>query len=243
MWYHRNVTVINGLNLDFQWISTALMCYCLHFSNWLNKKIYVKYFVSLFLGEQHVGALAETHLITFIAPAEMFCWFFLHNVHKRLSSSRGLSSLRSIMNKLSFFPPYLSFCAPSPSSSPSPSPIPSLPLLKPRHLWVVNFTSSCVVTWRRHQIETFSALLAFLCAGNSPITGEFPSQRPVTRSFDGFFYLRLNKRLIKQSWGWWFETPSRSLWHHCNELIFILHACMVCQLTLILKAMFERKMR
>ena len=47
--------------------------------------------------------------------------------------------------------------------------------------------------------------------------GEFPTQRPVTRSFDVFFDLRLNKRLSKQSWGWWFETPSWSLWRHCNE--------------------------
>ena len=65
-------------------------------------------------------------------------------------------------------------------------------------------------------METFSALLA-LCARNSPATGEFPSQRPVTRSFDVFFDLRLNKRLTKKSWGWWFETSSRSLWRHCNE--------------------------
>ena len=62
-------------------------------------------------------------------------------------------------------------------------------------------------------METFSALLA-LCAGNSPVTGEFPSQRPVSRSFAVFFDLRLNKRLSKQSWGWWFEAPSRSL---CRE--------------------------
>ena len=41
-------------------------------------------------------------------------------------------------------------------------------------------------------------------------------QRPVTRSFDVFFDLRLNKRLSKQSWGWWSETPSRPLWHHFN---------------------------
>ena len=68
-------------------------------------------------------------------------------------------------------------------------------------------------------METFSALMA-ICAGNSPVTGEFPAQRPVTRSFDVFFHLRLNKRLSKQSWGWWFETPSRPLWRHCNELIF-----------------------
>ena len=52
--------------------------------------------------------------------------------------------------------------------------------------------------WWRHQMETFSALLA-LCAGNSPVTGEFPTWRPVTQSFDVSFDLRLNKRLSKQS--------------------------------------------
>ena len=46
--------------------------------------------------------------------------------------------------------------------------------------------------------------------------GEFPTQRPVTRSFDVSFDLRLNKRLSKQPWGWWFETPSWSLWRHRN---------------------------
>ena len=56
----------------------------------------------------------------------------------------------------------------------------------------------------RNQVETFSALLA-LCAGNSPVTGEFPSQRPLTRNCDIFCDLCLNKRLSKQSWGWWFE--------------------------------------
>ena len=92
----------------------------------------------------------------------------------------------------------------------------------------------------RHQMETFSALLA-LCAGNSPVTGEFPSQRPVTRSFDVFFDLRLNKRLSKQWWGWWFETPSphyyvtvMKIFHYRNEfenvcfnmiVIFILTMC------------------
>ena len=70
--------------------------------------------------------------------------------------------------------------------------------------------------WWRHQMEAFSALPA-LCAGNSPVTGEFSAQRPVTQSFDVFFDLHLNKRLSKQSWGWWSETPSRSLWRHSNE--------------------------
>ena len=51
-------------------------------------------------------------------------------------------------------------------------------------------------TWWRHQMETFFALLA-ICAGNSPVIGEFPAQRPVTRGFDVFFDLRLNKRISK----------------------------------------------
>ena len=70
-------------------------------------------------------------------------------------------------------------------------------------------------SWWRHQMDTFSALLAF-CVGNSPATGEFPSQRPVTWNVNVFFDLRLNRRLSKQSRRWWFETPSRLLWGHCN---------------------------
>ena len=65
-------------------------------------------------------------------------------------------------------------------------------------------------------METYSALLV-LCAGNSSVTGEFPSQRPVTRSFDVFFDLRLNKRLSKHAWDCWIEKPSRSLWRLCND--------------------------
>ena len=49
-------------------------------------------------------------------------------------------------------------------------------------------------------------------------TGEFPAQRPVTENFDVFFDLHPNKRLSKQWWGWWFETPSCPLWRHRNEL-------------------------
>ena len=68
-----------------------------------------------------------------------------------------------------------------------------------------------IIAWWRHQMETLSPLLALF-------TGELPAPRPVTRNFDVFFDLRLNKRLGKQSWCWWFETPSRSLWRHCNGL-------------------------
>ena len=65
-------------------------------------------------------------------------------------------------------------------------------------------------------METFSALLP-LCAGNSSVIREFPSQRPVTRSSDIIFDLSWY-RLSKQSCGWWYETPSRWIWRHCNEL-------------------------
>ena len=89
------------------------------------------------------------------------------------------------------------------------------------YLWSLCIDSSAlsseviILTWWRHQMETFSAWLA-ICEGNSPVPGEFPAQRPVTRSFDVFFDLRLNKRLSKQSRGWWFQMLSHPLWRHCN---------------------------
>ena len=69
--------------------------------------------------------------------------------------------------------------------------------------------------WWRHQMETFSSLLA-ICAGNSLVPSEFPTQKPVTRSFDVSFDLPLNKQLSKHLWGWWFETLSGPLWRHSN---------------------------
>ena len=75
--------------------------------------------------------------------------------------------------------------------------------------------TSFAKSWWRHQMKIFSASLA-LCAGNSPVPGEFCAQRPATRSFVIFFDLRPNKRLSKQCWDWWFETPSSPLWSHCN---------------------------
>ena len=64
-------------------------------------------------------------------------------------------------------------------------------LIKPPHACTDHSES-----WWRHEIETFTASLA-LCAGNSPVTDEFPTQRPVTRRFDVFLHLRLNKQLIE----------------------------------------------
>ena len=88
----------------------------------------------------------------------------------------------------------------------------------PTIFWLLRGTQCTVIfkrsakSWWRHQMETFSALLA-ICAGNSPVTGEFPA----TRNFDVFFDLRLNKWLNKQSWGGCAETPSSPLWRHCND--------------------------
>ena len=60
--------------------------------------------------------------------------------------------------------------------------------------------SITVYSWWRHQMETFPRYWSFKGAGNSPATDEFPSQRPVMRSFDVLFDLGLNNRLGKHSW-------------------------------------------
>ena len=72
-------------------------------------------------------------------------------------------------------------------------------------------------SWWCHQMETFSALLA-ICAGNSPVKGEFPTHRQVTRSFDDFFD-HLNKRLSKQSYGWWLRRHRA----HCDVIVIGTH--------------------
>ena len=85
--------------------------------------------------------------------------------------------------------------------------------------------------WWRHQMETFSALLVL-------VTGEFPSLKPVTRSFDVFFDLRLDKRLSKQSRRRWFKTSSSSLWRNCNELAILRELDMYISLLLIVQTVF-----
>ena len=94
----------------------------------------------------------------------------------------------------------------------------------PITLWCIFDSSNLIwdlllsLPWWRHQMETFSELLA-ICAGNSPVPAEFLAQKPVTRNFDVFFDLRLNKQRSKQPWGWWFETLSCPLWRHCNAVM------------------------
>ena len=83
-------------------------------------------------------------------------------------------------------------------------------------VWIQDIWGYCSATWWRHQMETFSDRVTGPLCGEFTGPGEFPTQRPVTRNFDVFFDLRLNKRLSKQPRGCWFETPSWSLWRHCN---------------------------
>ena len=68
------------------------------------------------------------------------------------------------------------------------------------HRQYIVYTNVAAMIWWRHQMATISALLA-PCAGNSPATGEFPSQRPVTRSFDVLFDLRPNGWLNNHDTG------------------------------------------
>ena len=109
------------------------------------------------------------------------------------------------------------FCRPSRQTKAInvyPIPTPSVPRDKIR----------CIL-WRTLRIYTtichiLSALLAF-CEGNPPVAVGFPSKGSVTRSFDAFFDLHLHKRMNKQSKRRWFETPSRSLWRHCNGSVVL----------------------
>ena len=90
----------------------------------------------------------------------------------------------------------------------------------PNLRWTMSFTGSHFLPDTQPLMMTSSNGNIFrvtgpLC-GEFTGPGEFPTQRPVTRSFVVFFDLRLNKRLSKQPRGWWFETPSCSLWRHRN---------------------------
>ena len=91
-------------------------------------------------------------------------------------------------------------------------------MTKPPFYSMQAFTKETLQRATRDDVIKWKHFLRYwaLCEGNPPVNGGFPSQRPVTRSFDVFFVLRLNKLLRKQSRRRWFETPLRSLWFHCN---------------------------
>ena len=77
------------------------------------------------------------------------------------------------------------------------------------------------IPWWRHQMETFSALLA-LCVGNSSVTVNSPHRGQWREALMFSLTCALNnERLNKQSWGWWFESTLHSLWRHCHAKISI----------------------
>ena len=92
-----------------------------------------------------------------------------------------------------------------------------------RYIYIYTYICVCecvclcmqVVLLKRFYMMTSSNGNIFRVTGH--LCGEFPTQRPVTRSFDVFFDLRLNKWLSKQPWGWWFETLLCPLWRHSND--------------------------
>ena len=134
-----------------------------------------------------------------------------------------------IWSRLQFMWPHILFCVSLSVSSQSPLDgyCPKDEQRKQKGHWVpcpkgqessrpwhcLRSTSKRSVTknWTSYN-QTLHCLMMTSSNGNifrvTGVTGEFPSQRPATQSFDAFFYLFLNKRLSKQSWGWWFETPS-----------------------------------
>ena len=78
------------------------------------------------------------------------------------------------------------------------------------------FVQGSHFSWWRHPMETFAALLV-ISAGNSPVTGEFPAQRPVTQSFDVFFDLRLNN-------GWVNNREAGGLRrHHAHYEVIVMY--------------------
>ena len=86
-------------------------------------------------------------------------------------------------------------------------------------------TAVLIVSWfyRGMPVSMMTSSNGSIFRVTGPLCGEFTGHRwiPLTKASDAelwcFFYLRLNKWLSTHSWGWWFETPSRSLWRQSNE--------------------------
>ena len=145
--------------------------------------------------------------IYFMARACNWCW----NRKTCLSMSLSALTVQSICINLSHF--WLALprgCSPYTETETSS-------FLRNCHHWLYRKLSS--PPWWRHQMERFSALLAH-CAGNSPVTVEFPSQRPVTRRFNVFFFI----------YAWtngWVNNRSAGDWrcHHAHYNVIVMQRC------------------
>ena len=74
--------------------------------------------------------------------------------------------------------------------------------------WVILFHDD-VIKWKHFPRYLPFVREIYRSPVNSPHKGQW-------RGAFMFFDLRLNNRLNKRSWGWWFETSSCPLWRHCN---------------------------
>ena len=87
-------------------------------------------------------------------------------------------------------------------------------ILPLNHLWKDKEIQRGMSPWWRHQMKTFTRYWPFVWGiHRSPVISPHKGK---WRGFDIFFDLRLNRRLSKQSWGRWCDTPLRSLWRHCK---------------------------
>ena len=89
---------------------------------------------------------------------------------------------------------------------------------KPSHNWML-----LTYWYLAHIMMTSSNGNIFSVTG--PLCGKFTGHRwisPHKGQWRGALMFSLicalNKRMSKQSWGWWFETPSHSLRRHYNEV-------------------------
>ena len=87
------------------------------------------------------------------------------------------------------------------------------------HFFVLSVHGKHLILYHSHddviKWKYFPRYLPFLRGiHRSPMN---PYTKASYTEFDAFFDRCLNKRLSKQSWGWWFEMASRSLWRHCND--------------------------
>ena len=95
---------------------------------------------------------------------------------------------------------------------------------------ILRHTISCKPQWKIFRNTMMTSSNGNIFRVTWPLCREFTGHRWTPRAkasdtelwclgFDVFFDLRLNKRLSKQWWGWWFETPSRPLWRHCSARV------------------------
>ena len=86
-------------------------------------------------------------------------------------------------------------------------------------------TRPCNIYWiGRHHTALFhdDVINGNIFRVTGHLAGDFTGPRWIPRTEASgaelwfFFDLRLNKRLSKQSWVWWFETISHPLWLHGN---------------------------